>query len=169
MYIYNYSDKKINIINSYQSEQMMKFDFSISDIKKLEIKSTIKEDRIHKFRHEQLTTNLFDIIIASVLLRRDDEGLSLLDLVEMILDLPDVSPGISRNILTFLGSCGIEDLNKHKYSEQYCNEHIAYYRAEDVPHIEYEIPIGITDISYSVDLISTPHLEIGDLINWFLS
>ena len=38
----------------------MKFDFSINNYKKIEIKTTTKDVRIHKFRHEQLVSDIYD-------------------------------------------------------------------------------------------------------------
>ena len=59
----------------------MKFDFSISEKVKLEVKATVKNIRTHHFRHEQLMTEVYDIFVLSYLLRYDDEGLSLFELL----------------------------------------------------------------------------------------
>lgn len=38
----------------WQSQDKMKFDFSINETKKIEVKTTTSETRKHKFKHEQL-------------------------------------------------------------------------------------------------------------------
>ena len=37
----------INIVDNWQKKEKMKFDFSINEQKKMEIKSTLKDTRIH--------------------------------------------------------------------------------------------------------------------------
>ena len=65
---------------------MMKFDFSINENKRMEIKSTIKTSRTHHFKHDQLLSELYDIRIVSVMLQKNDYGESLGELIEQIRD-----------------------------------------------------------------------------------
>ena len=44
----------IDISKYYQKEMKRKFDFSVTDKKKIEIKSTLKPERVHHFLHQQL-------------------------------------------------------------------------------------------------------------------
>lgn len=44
----------------------MKFDFSISEKVKLEVKATVKNIRTHHFRHEQLMTEVYDIFVCHI-------------------------------------------------------------------------------------------------------
>ncbi len=44
----------VNLGRYWQSRQRMTFDFSLTDDIKIEVKSTVKNERKHHFRHEQL-------------------------------------------------------------------------------------------------------------------
>lgn len=74
----------INIGSFWQKRNKMNFDFTINRIKRMEVKSTIQSIRIHHFKHEQLLSDLYDIMIVSCLLRKDDAGLSLFELIQEI-------------------------------------------------------------------------------------
>lgn len=85
LYVLSHFEKLgINLYKYWQSKDRMKFDFSITDKKRLEIKSTSRDVRIHHFLHEQLLTDFYDIKILSLIMRKADKGLSLLDLVNQI-------------------------------------------------------------------------------------
>ena len=71
----------IDISTFYQKEEKRKFDFSLTEKKKIEIKTTLKPERIHHFLHQQLDSDRFDIILVSLMLQKDDCGLSLLNLI----------------------------------------------------------------------------------------
>ena len=58
----------------------------LSEKKKIEVKTTLKEDRIHHFLHQQLDTDRLDIRVISILLQKDDAGMSLLDLINNTLN-----------------------------------------------------------------------------------
>ena len=62
----------------------MKFDFTLTEKKRIEIKSTLKANRTHHFKHDQLLSELYDIRVVSIMLRRSDVGISLGDLIEKI-------------------------------------------------------------------------------------
>ena len=71
----------VDISKYYQTEQKRKFDFSITDRKKIEIKTTTKSERIHHFLQEQLNIQRFDVRIISIMLQKDDKGMSLKELI----------------------------------------------------------------------------------------
>lgn len=56
---------KINLVANWQQRDKLKFDFSINQTTKIEVKSTIKTVRQHHFLHEQLATELYNIYILS--------------------------------------------------------------------------------------------------------
>ena len=56
-----------DLTSYYQSISKQKFDFSIEQNKKIEIKTTLKPNRVHRFRLEQLNIENYDILIISIL------------------------------------------------------------------------------------------------------
>lgn len=111
----------------------MKFDFSINEQKKMEIKSTLKDIRIHHFRHEQLLSELYDIIIGSVLLRESDTGLSLYELILKVKENAKCNYNVLLYIENFIKNTSDEKLKNIKYDELYIKENIKFYRANMVP------------------------------------
>ena len=63
--VYLKEKEKINIAQFYQSEDKRKFDFSIDDNKKIEVKTTTLPARIHHFKLDQLNVLRYDILVVS--------------------------------------------------------------------------------------------------------
>ena len=110
--------KGINLYGYWQSVDRMKFDFSINETKKIEVKSTIGENRIHKFRHEQLVTDIFDVWIVSMLLRKDDMGMSLYELSNIVKQECAHNVKVLVHVQNLLLNYPIEDLKLMKFRKQ---------------------------------------------------
>lgn len=82
-----YFRNEFDFAKYWQSTDRMKFDFSITEDLKIDVKSTIKSERIHKFRHDQLNSAKNKVYIISYKLQKDDQGLSLYDLMKSCLPL----------------------------------------------------------------------------------
>ena len=109
----------LNLGDYWQKKEKMKFDFSISAKKKIEIKSTAKELRIHHFKHEQLLSDLYDICIVSIMLRADDQGFSLLDLVRDVHGIATNNFDTLMYIEDFIKNFDEAELNSIKYDTGY--------------------------------------------------
>lgn len=130
-----YFKEKFDFAKCWQSKDKLKFDFSISSKTKLEVKSTLKEDRIHYFSHDQLATKMLNIFILSFKLRFDDSGLKLKELIKECLPLLKNYPDKQQRILKILYECSENELNQHKYSKEYTIENMHFYSANKVPHL----------------------------------
>ena len=132
----------------WQSRDRMKFDFSITDKIKLEVKATTQNTRTHHFRHEQLMTQLYDIYILSYMFRYDDEGLSLYDVLiesKRILEID------SRKLLRLnhiLKNVSENRLKEMKFNKVYTDSHMHFYKATDVPRFNQNTPNGVTNAEY---------------------
>ncbi len=73
----------VNLSDYWHNDNFNKYDFSLNDNTKIEVKSTIKEIREHRFSHEQLETD-YDVIISSVQMRKDDNGYDVFDLYKEV-------------------------------------------------------------------------------------
>ena len=156
----------INLSDYWQKKEKMKFDFSISVQKKVEIKSTIKELRVHHFRHEQLLSDLYDICVVSIMLRADDRGFSLLDLVREVRGIAANSFDTVMYIEDFIKNFDEVELSNIKYDTGYANGNLRVYRATDIPRFEEARPRGVSRTEYDSDLTNSTPLPTSDFFVW---
>lgn len=141
-------EESIGLGAYWQSRDRMKFDFSISDKIKLEVKATTKNTRTHHFRHEQLMTDLYDIYILSYMLRYDDEGLPLYD---VLVKSKRILENDSRKLIKInyiLKNVSEDRLKGMKFNKDYTESHQQFYRAVDIPKFNQVTPRGVANAEY---------------------
>lgn len=143
----------------WQSRQRMTFDFSINDKYKIEVKSTIKNERKHHFRHEQLRNDPYVVYVLSYMMRHDDQGLSLLDLIDTVKPklLYDVRKLMAVDKV--LKNAPIERLKEFRFNIDYIEQKKAIYRARDIPKFDGPAPSGVTNTEYDCNLDCAPQME----------
>jgi hypothetical protein len=158
-------DQGIDISHYYHSRTEDKFDFSITETNKIEVKSTLKEERIHHFNHTQLTDPQHNIQIASVLMRRDDKGMNLPELMQDVLSmLSDVDTGKLQNFRDdFLEHCERDSLDDQRYTLAYIMQRIKFFDANKVPHFDTTEPDGVTHTEYDVDFKGVSELQLNEV------
>lgn len=156
----------LNLSEYWQKKEKMKFDFSISAQKKIEIKSTTKELRIHHFRHEQLLSDLYDICIVSIMLRADDQGFSLLDLVRDVREIAINNFDTLMYIEDFIKNFDEAELSNIKYDTGYTDRNLRVYKATDVPRFQEGQPRGVSKTEYDSDLSNANPLLTSDFVDW---
>lgn len=159
-------EKSCDISCFWQSRNMMKFDFSVSEKKRLEIKSTLKSSRTHHFNHDQLLTEAYDIRIASFMLRKSDYGLSLEDIIELIQDKCADNYALLMHIETSIAHVDKDLLQGIRYDEIYLKENLKYYNAKDIPHFNEKTPDGVFNAEYDCCLDTSPALSEERIIDW---
>ena len=157
------NERGCDISSFWQSKDRMKFDFSINGKKRIEVKSTIKPNRIHRFRHEQLLSDLYDIRVISVMLQKNDRGLSLKEIINITVnkfcnDLPLIFH--IEQLIRKVDECQLSEM---KYDEVYTNNNIRFYKAEDIPHFEENNPDGVSNAEYDCDLSGCQSISVEDL------
>lgn len=161
--IYRFHES-LQIEKYWQSRDRMKFDFSISEKLKLEIKATVKNTRTHHFRHEQLMTEVYDIYVLSYLLRYDDEGLSLFDLIMIC---KEFLSGDARKLLRInyiLKNVGEERLKYMRFNSDYTDVNRHFYHAVDIPKFNQITPQGVVNAEYDCVLDNVKFIEDDLLI-----
>ena len=159
----------IDISSFYQKEKRRKFDFSISDNKKIEIKTTLRQERVHHFLHQQLDIERRDILILSLMLQKDDEGLSLLSLIEMckmefsdnflfMLVLDNIILNYNRNIL-----------DEMRFNSLYLAENIKLFLGSKIPRIKEKNVDGVYNVEYDVDLSNIENMDFTYINDWLLN
>lgn len=167
LYVIMYFYKNgVNLCDYWQKYDNLNFDFSISNCKRIEVKSTTHAERIHHFRHEQLLSDLYDIIVISLLLRKDDVGTSLFSLVE------EVRLSFAQDFKTmlyldrFIKNVSEDELRELRYDDKYTKQHIQYYPVEKIPKFNAFQPDGVTHTEYNSDLSTAESISFDELISW---
>ena len=156
----------LDISTYYQKEEKRKFDFSITEKKKIEIKTTLKPERVHHFLHQQLDTDRFDIKVISLMLQKDDCGMSLLDLVKECKELFSNYLIIILYIEMMTKNIDDLDLESIKFNIEYAKDNLKIFNGDDVPRIKEKDINGVFNIEYEVDLENVKQISKGKLIDW---
>ena len=156
----------IDISIFYQKEERRKFDFNLSDKKKIEVKTTLKPERIHHFLHQQLDTDRYDIRIISIMLQKDDAGMSLLELVNECKDLFSTYFRIVFRLEMITKNVVDSELEEEKYNFEYAKSNMKIYDATKIPRLKEKNVDGVFNIEYDVDLINTISESAGKFIDW---
>lgn len=159
----------IDISNYYQKESKRKFDFSVTDKKKIEIKSTLKPERIHHFLHQQLDTDRFDIMVISIKLQKDDKGLSLFELIKICKTLFSNNFEIILYIETIVKNIEINELEELKFNLEYAKSNFKIFDALTLPRIKEKNVDGIFNVEYDVDFSNIKNDKIEEFNKWLLT
>lgn len=155
-----------DIAQYWQSRNKMKFDFSLNTQRRLEVKSTLKNERIHHFRHDQLLSDLYDIKIISIMLRKTDCGVTLRDVVEQIRNFYSNNFALMLHIENTISQIDEDFLYVIKYDEPYLKSNIRFYDAKDIPHFNEKSPDGVFNAEYDCHLSTAQCLPQENIIKW---
>lgn len=161
-FLYNNGYKKI--LEKYHSNFFSKHDIEVDSRKRIEIKTTTKEARIHMFKHEQICRKDIDVYVGSVLLERSEQGKSLYDLFVETMALIN-NPEDKLDLAKLKGLCGVSVNHKGpSFSYERALRNIKIMRANDLPHLEIEKFDGVSNISYNVECSLADEVTISDFI-----
>ncbi len=138
----------------WHSEPDLAFDFTLRD-SRLEVKSTQKSERLHSFAHRQLyTEGTRRVLIASLLLRRDDGGLSLRELMNSArADLMGHGTLLAK-VEKAVRRAGMAQLDEDGpiFDPDHARRFLEIYDAKDIPRFEEPEPPGVSRTHYFVDM-----------------
>lgn len=163
-----FSKKSCDLSRFWQSRNMMKFDFTLDEKKRIEIKSTIKSSRTHHFRHDQLLSELYDIKIVSFLLQKNDFGLSLNELVERIQSIYHDNYALLMHIESLIAHVDKDILEAQRYDEIHIKNNLKFFDAKDIPHFSEKTPDGVFNAEYDCCLDTSPDLSETAFMHWIL-
>ncbi len=151
-------EKSINpeyLINSWHISPSDKFDFNDGE-DKIEVKSTAKSRRIHKFSIEQLNNNpSSNLLIASIFVVETGSGMSIINLRDKIVSKignNKVQLRLNEIIYKTIGT-DYEKLGELFYDYQLGSDSLSFYKALDVPRILIEaIPLQVSNVTFESDL-----------------
>jgi len=151
----------------WHSEITRMFDFSSSH-NRVEVKTTIGDQRVHHFSHRQVyALEGEEIIIASVLLREDDAGLTLQELVN---ECRAALRGTQYylKLEKSVRRAGMDDpsIAGPAYDADQTRNSLALFRSTEAPHFRMPEPPGVSETHYKVDLSTAPHLSFEEIESW---
>lgn len=155
-----------DISECWQSRNMMKFDFTLTEKKRIEIKSTLKASRTHHFKHDQLLSELYDIRVVSIMLRKSDFGISLGDLIVEINEVYSTQYPLLMHIEAIASHIEKERLYETRYDSAYIKANHRYYDAMNIPHFNEKTPDGVFNAEYDCVLDTAIATEENEIIAW---
>jgi hypothetical protein len=159
------------LINAWHISPFDKFDFNDGK-DKLEIKSTTKSKRIHRFSIDQLNNNPgSELLIGSVFVIETGMGTSILNIRDMIVTkISDINVQLRMNEIIYktMGN-EFEKLGDIFFDYQLASDSLSFYKVLDIPTINLnEIPTQISNVTFDCDLSNVPivseqgYLELED-------
>lgn len=153
----------------YQREDRRKFDFNLTDKKKIEVKTTLKPERIHHFLHQQLDTDRYDIRVFSIMLQRDDAGMSLLELANECKDLFSTYFTIVLHLELITKNIDDSELEEIKFNFNYAKDNMKIFDASKMPRLKEKTVEGVFNVEYDVDLTNTQNESVGKFLDWVIT
>lgn len=153
----------------WHSEVTRLYDFS-STGKRLEVKTASGGQRVHHFSHRQVfSLGGEQIVIASLMVREEDSGLSLNDLIaecrSSLLNSPYYLK-LERSVRH--AGIKIEDPQEAGpiYDPNEALHSLGWFKSTKVPHFNQPEPGGVSQTTYKIDLTNAPQLGSSELENW---
>jgi hypothetical protein len=143
-------------VNGWHVDPMGLHDFMFEDIR-VEVKSSAAQVRTHRFSHNQLSTpSGTSLFVASVLMERSAQGVSVFDLAEKAHAL--LSPNASLLLdSTIISTLGLDYLKAAdiKFDLSCASDSLLFFPLDAVPRLSADTPDRVTDVSYTVRLIDS--------------
>jgi Putative PD-(D/E)XK family member, (DUF4420) len=151
----------------WHSETTRKFDFSAIG-RRVEVKTVVGPMRIHHFAHRQIyALEGEEIMIASILLRKEDAGLGLRELISEARAALSGTDYYMKLELA-IRRAGMETMEEAgpAFDSSEALKSIAWFSAADAPHFTMAEPPGVSQTHYRVDLSTAPSLSEAELREW---
>lgn len=137
---------------------------------KLEIKTTISNERRHNFKLNQLRNHFKEnVLIGSIMTEEIDNGISIKDLINTIEN--KLSTNLSYLFNLKLSDCLGDDFFSLDFKFFDCNfaySNFLLFRAQDIPSIEIEnIPNDVTDVQFMSKLDDSSCITLIDVSQIF--
>lgn len=145
------------------------FDFSARR-KHIEVKTTLSHRRIHRFSHKQIREPEGErILIASLILTRDDSGLSLRELINECRIALRGTPDYLK--LEFaVRHAGMDDVSASgpQFDPADAEKELSWFKATDAPQFRMPEPEGVSETNYKVDLTRAVPISAEELNMWLV-
>ena len=164
--IYYLESQDIDVFKAWQRKDLMKFDFTISPTKKLEVKTATGSERKHRFKHEQLYYEDYDIMVVSLMLREANQGISVFDVVDFCRKKYASDYARLKIIESRLSDYSDDELKGMIYDESFLERNIKFVPASEVPRFKEKSPNNLTDAEYDCNLGDIIGINVDQLRQW---
>jgi hypothetical protein len=142
------------LVDSWHVNMNDRYDFN-DGIDKIEVKSTLKDRRIHSFSLEQANPNSSsDLLLASVMMMESGIGKNVFDLL-MLIELKlsrEKSYKLRMSIADVLGH-EFEKAQEVHFDYQYAKDNLSFFERKNLPNLGLEtVPSEFTNIRFDCDL-----------------
>ncbi len=155
------------LISSWHVSTTDKYDFNDGK-DKIEVKSTLKSNRLHLFTLEQLNPNENSrLVIASVQMIKTGVGCSIFDLEKNITEKLNQNDSIIKLKEMILKTLGIKSENASTvyYDYSFSVESLKFYDYRDIPSISIkDIPANVSGVHFVSDLTSVADVNRDSMI-----
>lgn len=152
-----------DIYKLWHAEFFSKHDLELNNKTKIEVKTTVKDTRKHRFSHDQIVRLHLHVFVVSIMLKTVENGLSLYDLCVNTMNMLDNNQLLSLEIL--MKKLGLsEEYGGINCIKEETYESIKLFDANKIPHIEEEIPEGVSCIKYDIDLSNIESVPFSKLV-----
>ena len=151
----------------WHSEVTRLFDFSAPG-RRVEVKTVVGGLRVHHFSHRQIyALEGEEIGIASLLLREEEAGVSLQELITECRIALQNSPFFLK-VERAVRHAGMEDTSETGpvFDAAEAERALAWFRSTDAPHFRMPEPPGVSETHYKVDLSGAPRLDPHEVEVW---
>ena len=153
LFIINNSRNLLNAVQSWSSSPHAKYDF-VTDSFVLEVKSTLKSSRTHRFLLEQLRpTEDTQVFVASVLLIENSGGVSVAELMDQVYNSLDDQKERTRFFRLCLQRGGVDiygsELRLRPLPD---NSSVILFNSLNLPVPSIEMNDPITNVRFDLDL-----------------
>ena len=150
------------LVKAWHEEPEGRYDFNDS-IDKIEVKSTIGDQRSHIFSLEQLNPNdSSKLLIASIFVNPTGIGKSIFDLMDMIsarINDTDCSLKLSEIVLKTVG-LHIDECRNMFFDYNLAMDSLTYYDSKVIPSIDINsIPAAVSSVHFRSDLSDVPSIS----------
>lgn len=153
-----------NLISKYHSNFYSKHDLEIDYKNRIEIKTSISQNRIHTFSHDQIFRQDVKVFVVSILLEESDEGVSLYDLFNIIKEKNiDYEAQFKLQKILNITSVSKEDKGP-KFSLEKALDEIKIFESNNLPKLDIIKTNGVTNIRYDVDCSFAKEIKFEDFI-----
>jgi hypothetical protein len=155
-------------IESWHQDPTSRFDFTKAS-KRTEVKTTLKDDRIHSFSHSQLCLNTgTEGIVISMKLVPTTDGLSLRDLINYATST--IGDNWKNRLKLEKEVMRTNMLDEKEwgpiFDEENASQNMKPVWISQIPKFHGESPVGVFNCRYDSDLSIPPAIGKQDFIHW---
>lgn len=162
------SAEPVALVSTWRETPEAPLDFN-DDPQRIEVKSVLGPTRRHHFSLEQVRPPDGDeVIVASVLMRRTQDGTSVEELVnevrELLVDHEELRWQFDANVAATLGR-NLRAAFGERFDREYAETSWRFFPALTLPSVHQEVPKEITNVRFLADIAALPSISADQCVS----